>query len=276
MSTLSILPRLTLLGLILIPPKPADLPLRAAPQASVLDLSLDVQALRILYLLHVTPEQIQEMLKIAKENAQPDREREQPRVSNGYRRALADLREALIASKDDDKIEELEDRLVELSDSEEPEVDDEVRVTAAARRQVPEILRLLRPAQLANYLGSISEEVGDPQERLVAALEQVRSAKNDDWKSTCDELADDLGWLLGGLESRKSKAIRDEITALLTKTHNLSDEEFAKKRSELEKEARQVGADVAATDVLRHAIERALARLLSNPRLSVALEARLK
>ncbi len=258
-----------------IPLGPAEKPARTEPELSATDLGLEVQALRALYLLRVTPEQVQRLQQIAKDVARPDREREKARVSEGYRRALADLRNALAADADD-KVQDLEDHLSELTDKEDPELDDEVRVTRAAKRRVPEVLRIFRPNQLAGYLGSAADEIGDPQERLVAALAQVRSEKGGDWEEVRDDLADDLGWLLGGLDATRTLAVHEEVVALLNKVHAMTDEQFGKEKESLEKEARRVGADVPATDVLRHGLERALARLLSNPRLVSALQARTK
>jgi hypothetical protein len=270
-----LLPALLLVGLFLIPRKPADEPPRTEPEERALDVCLDVQALRTLYLLRINGQQVKKLQAIAKDLAAPDRDRDKPRLTDGYRRVLVNLRIAL-AADDEKKVDSLEDRLAELTDSESPELDDAVTVTAAARRRVPEALRLLRPNQLAGYFGSISDEVGDPQERLAAALENVRSDKNDDWEDVRDDLADDLGWLLGGLSANPSKAVRGAVADLLTRARNLSDEEFGKQRAELKKEARALGADIPATDVLRHAVERALAKLLSNPRLLSALQRRLK
>lgn len=262
------------LCLSLIPSKPADQPLRDEIESSVLDLSFEVQALRTLYLMRVTTEQAKAMERIARDVATPDREREKPHASEGYRRTLARLRDAL-AEDDDDKVDDREDRLSELTDTEGPELDDAVRITAAARQHVPRALHLFRPTQVAGYLGSIAEEVGDPQERLVAALEEVRPGKEADWEDTRDDLAEELGWLLGGLDAGRAKEMRGAVAALLTRAHNLSDTDFAKRRADLEKESRALGADVGPTDVLRHAVERALARLLSNPRLAEALRARI-
>ncbi len=50
--------------------------------------------------------------------------------------------------------------------------------------------------------------------------------------------------------------------------------EFKAQRDDLDKEARKVVGDVGPTDVIRHYMERALAELLSNPRLGAAVEAR--
>jgi hypothetical protein len=266
---------LAFLGLSFIPTQRGEKPLRTEPEAPVLDLCLDVQALRTLYLLRVNADQLKKLQAIAKEVAAPDRDRDKPRVSDDYRRVLVALREAL-AADNEDKVEELEDRLSELTDSEGPELDDAVRVTVVGRRRVPQALRLFGPQQLASYLGSIADEVGDPQERLVTALNDLRSEKAVDWEDTRDDLADDLGWLFGGLDSARQREIGDAVTALINKAHRQDDEAFAKKRADLEKEARAIGGDVASMVVLRHAVERALARLLSNPRLQPALDARLK
>lgn len=262
-------------ALLLIPAKPIERP-RAEPETPVHALSLEVQALRTLYLLRATPEQIKAMRKFAKETAMAEREREKPHVSDDYRRVLANLRDALVADEDDDKIEGLEERLTELTEAEVPELDDGYRVTPAARRCAREVLRQLRPNQLAGYLGAMAEEIGDPQERLLAALEQVREGKDEAWKELRDVLADDLGWLLGGLAEERAKAIKAEVVALLSNVRELTDEEFDKQRDELEKVARRIGAGVSSTDVLRHALERTAARLLSNPRLGDVLDARLR
>ena len=261
--------------LTLTPTRPPDVPLRTDLKTPVTDMSLDVQALRTLYLLRMTTDQLKKVQPIAKEIAAPDRDREKPRVSEDYRRVLVSLCDAL-AADDEDKVEQLEDRLSELTDSESPELDDAVAVTAAARRRAPEVLQILRPRQLGSYLGSIAEEVGDPQERLVAALADVRSDKNTDWEQTRDDIAEDLGWLLGGLDTARAKAVHEQVAALLNRSRRLSDDAFEKQRTALEKEARALGNGVSSLDVLRHAVERALARLLSNPRLVPALEARLR
>jgi hypothetical protein len=275
MTRLSLLAGAVYLGMLLVPVQQPETPNREAPKKPVLDIALEVQALRTLYLLRITPEQTKKLQKIAKEIGAPDRKRAKPRTSDDYRRVLADLRDAL-AADNDDKVDELEERLLEATETEEPEMDDAVGVTVAARRRVPDVLRLLRPPQLASYFGSVAEDVGDPQERLVAALEQVRNDGEDDWEQTRDDLAEELGWHLGGLDSTCEKVVRKEVIALLNKSRELSAEEFKEQRADLEKEARRVGADVLPTDVLRHAVERTLAQLLSNPRLSEALQARLK
>jgi hypothetical protein len=110
----------------------------------------------------------------------------------------------------------------------------------------------------------------------VAALADVRSDKNSDWEETRDDVAEDLGWLLGGVDPARDKAVRDQLVTLLNRARRLSDDAFEKQRAGLEKEARGIAAGVNSFEVLRHGVERAVARLLSNPRLVPALETRLR
>jgi hypothetical protein len=275
MARLCLFATVLLVGIALIPGKQGDAPPRADLEPAALNVCLEIQALRILYLLRVTPEQSQKLQELAKALAIEDREREKPRMSDEYRRVLLKLHEALLRDNED-KVEELEDRLAELTESESPELDDAVPVTPAARRRVAEALRILHPQQLATFLGSIADEIGDPQQRLVTALEEVRSDKLEDWEGVRDDLADDLGWLLGGLNVKRSKDVSDEVVALLTKARNLTDASYTKQKAKLENQARAIGADVGPTEVLQHAIDRTLARLLSNPRLDEALQGRRK
>jgi hypothetical protein len=266
---------LVVAGIAFIPAKRRETPERPDPKAPTLHLCLEIQALRTLYLLRTKPDQLQKLQEIAKRLAIKERDRAKPRASDEYRGVLASLHAAL-AADDQDEVEDLEDQLSGLTDSEEPDIDDAITITDDARKHVPEALRILTPQQIAEYLGSIAEDVGDPRQRLAAALEKVRSDKENDWEQIRDDLADDLSGLLGGLDAARSKNVHDAIVSLLNKSRKLDADAFDKQRSELKKDALAIGGDVAPTTVLAHAAERALARLLSNPRLSSALEARLK
>jgi hypothetical protein len=70
--------------------------------------------------------------------------------------------------------------------------------------------------------------------------------------------------------------VSDQVVQLLIQARALKDDEFKRERRDLEKSARQIVGEVGPMQILRHAVERALAELLSNPRLPTALEARLK
>ena len=84
------------------------------------------------------------------------------------------------------------------------------------------------------------------------------------------------GWVLAGTDADRAGRVADQAVALLSKARSLTDQEFKAQRDELEKAAREVASQATPDEVLRHVAERALAQLLSNPRLESALKARLK
>jgi hypothetical protein len=275
MMRVSLLSALLLITILFTPERPRDAKPRSDPKEPILDLCLEVQAARTLYLLRAKPDQLRKLQEIARAVETPDRERAKSRASDEYRSVLGNLRVAL-AADDQDEVEDLEDRLNGLTESEEPELDDVVPITDAARKRVPEALRIFNPRQIAEFLASIAEEIGDPQERLVAALEKVRSDREDDWEQLRDDLADDLSGLMAGLDAARSKSVRSAIVSLLNKIRALDADAFDKQKAELTKAAREIAGATPPTQVLTHAIERDIAHLLSNPRLSAALELRLK
>jgi hypothetical protein len=248
--------------------KEAELPLP--------ELSLEVKALRTLYDLRLTTEQMKALAKLAKETAQPAVKRNPGMASDEYRKALTELRDALVDASDDDKIGDLEDAYAMLEEKEHPDMNDTVDLTAAARKRGPEVFKKMRPSQLASYLGYLADDVVDPQEVLVATMKEVRGIKDDDWKDRRDDLAEELGFLLGGLDEKKAKEFSDAVVELVNKAKKLSDDDFKAKQADLEKEAEKLVGGVSPDRVLRNQVERTLAELLSNPRLAAALAARLK
>ena len=244
-------------------------------EAPLHEVSQEVQALRTLRQLKFTPEQMKALEKLARETAQPARTHAKPKASAEYAQTLADLREAL-ASDDADRADDLDEKLDQLTESEKPEVDDGVELTAAARKSVPEVLRALKPAQLAAFFGDNADEVIDPQERLLATLDAVRALKGNAWKEKRDEVAEEVARALAGVDADRAERVHDQVVALLSKAHSLTDDEFNTRRTNLDKTARQIAGNVGPVEVLQHQAEYALAELLSNPRLAVVLKELLK
>jgi hypothetical protein len=216
------------------------------------------------------------LAKVAKETAEPDRMRNPGKASDEYKKALTALRDALADGNDDDKIGELEDAFADLEEKESPTLGDAVEVTTAARKHAPEAFKKMRPSQLASYLGFLADDLVDPHDELIATMKEVRDIKNEEWKDKRDDLADDLAWLLGGVDEKKAKRFNEAVVALVNKAKDLSDDEYKDKQADLEKEAEKLTGEVGPERVLRNRVEHTLAELLSNPRLGAALDARLK
>jgi hypothetical protein len=252
------------------PKKDKDAP--PAPE----EVSMEVQALRVLYAMQTTPEQMKGLAKLAKGTAQPSRERTKAKVSKAFLQTLTELRGYLVEANDEDEIDALVDKLGQLQESDKPELDDGVEITAAARKQAPAALRLFKAQQVATYLGNVADDVPDPLGDLLDALEKMRGLDRDTWKVRRDELAEEIGWAVAGLDEEKADKINDQVTMLLSKVRGLSAEQFKTQRAELEKAAQAIIGELGPTDVLRHFLERQMAELLSNPCLQAALKARLK
>ncbi len=255
----------------------AEKPTESRPeQTSASNLQLEVQALQTLYHLRFTIEQMQFLARLAPQTAQRDHPRKPGEVSEDYRQLLDDLRNALLDANDDEGIDNLEEKLDELTETEKPTLDNDIELTAAARRHAPEVLRKLKPSQLAYYFGYVEDEVADPRERLYESIEKVRGLKDKEWEEKRDEIAEEVGWLVAGVDADRSGRIRARAAALLSQARGLSAAEFKKQQGELEKTADRIVGDVSSVAVLEHTVEHALAELLSNPRLTAALAARLR
>jgi hypothetical protein len=125
---------------------------------SVSDLSLEVEALRTLYYIKATPEQMKMLQKLSGETVQKARERK-GKASKEYQQALQELQDALVTAVEGDATDKLDEKLDKLQESENPDLDDDVEITAAARKHMPEILKSLQPGQIDSYNDYLSDEV---------------------------------------------------------------------------------------------------------------------
>ena len=244
-------------------------------ETAPVELALEINVLRTLYYLKATPEQAQAIQQLAKETAGPDKKRERGKVSKEYHQLLVDVRDAL-AQDDEERVEELEDQLEELTIAEAPELDEAVELTEAARKHAPKLLEQFRAHQVAGFLGTYADQIDDPREKLQDALGKVRGWQLAEWKEKRDALGETISILVGGVDRAKADKARDAAIDLLAKVRTMKETEYDEKRAELEREAGRIAGKLGPTDVLRHFVEHALAEMLSNPRLSAALEARLK
>jgi len=244
-------------------------------ETAPVELALEINVLRTLYYLKATPEQVQAIQKLAKETAGADKKRERGKVSKEYHQLLVDVRDAL-AQDDEERVEELEDQLEELTIAEAPELDEAVDLTEAARKHAPKLLKQFRAHQVAGFLGMHADQIDDPLEKLQDALGKVRGWQLAEWKEKRDALGETIGLLVGGVDRAKAEKARDAAIDLLAKVRTMKEAEYDEKRAELEREADRIAGKLGPTDVLRHFVEHELAEMLSNPRLSAAVEARLK
>ncbi len=248
---------------------------KSGPPTTLKQLSLEVSALQMLHHLSATPAQLQQFRKLAKETGPKESDDKPGKGSDKIRTAMTEVRQALLENKDPEHIDKLMEKLDALREEEKPDLEDDVDLTEAARRRAPEALRLLGAPQVAVYLSGLIGEVGDPQSRLVEALDQVRTLSADQWKEFRANFGDEIGRLVAGVDVDKAEKVSDEVVQLLIVARSLKDAEFKTQRPDLEKSAWKIVGEIGPFQVLQNVMENVMATLLSNPRLSAAIDARL-
>ncbi len=253
----------------------ADEPKKAGP-LSVNELSMEVAVLQALHQFDFTKSQLETLRKLARETSQEMGARQAARASNDFRTTLAGLRDALVKADDEAQINQLQEHLDDLRDSENPELDDALEITDGARGRAPEVVKLLNARQVTSYLAGFGDQMPDPIERFLEAIGKVRGLNEKEWKRAREEVSDDVSRLTAGLDDEKAGRVSDQVVQLLIQVRALKEDEFKARRAELEKTARDICGNIGAFDVLRHVVEQAMAELLSNHRLAAAIDARRK
>ena len=130
---------------------------------------------------------------------------------------MREFQSALLDGKDTDQIDNLRNQLSDLTDDEKVHLDDEVTATAAARAKAPDVLREFTASQIAAFLASHADEVGDPVEMMFRAVEELRDQHADandpdaekisaeDEAKLIQSTADDVADSVAGMNEEKSK-----------------------------------------------------------------------
>jgi hypothetical protein len=250
----------------------------AAPPTDVNALSMEVAVLRTLYLIKAAPHHLERIKRDCKDCAMKPRKREAADVTPEYKKALIDLRTALIAA-DDDKVNELSDRLEELAADDEPDVDDAVEITDESRKVAPKLLNAFDANLIVGYLASYGKDFPVPFRMMNKAMRTDGKGKKpsaEQWKEMRTAIANDVAWSVAGLDLKEQDKVRDDALKLLDKAYALSNEELAKQGPELRSGISKITGKAGTLDVIKHVIEQDLAEMISNPRLLPAVEARLQ
>jgi len=256
------------------------------PPADVNDLSMEVAALRTLYLLKAAADQTDHPGTYAgiksslKDCAQKPRQRQVAKVSKNYRQVLAELRAAFIVNQAS-RINELSEQLDELTKDEQPELDDAVEITDQARKNAPRLLNWFDANRIAGYIAAYGKDFPDPWVLMYKATRldgKGTKPTPEQWKETRAFVIREVGWQVGGLDLNRQQKVGEEVADLLDRAYALSEEELKRQgkaggglRGELAKICKPAASP---TDVIKHVLEQDVAEILSNPRLLPAMEAR--
>lgn len=251
---------------------------KTTPTATTEDprrLAQEVAALQTLYYIQLSPKQLLATARLCKDTATAQGPPTQIKVSAKFRKALTDLRTALITDQDE-RVSDLNSKLDKLFDDENVEIDDRMPINDAARRKAPELAKLLYPSQVAFLIADIDNDSLDPFDRIVDTVEAGRKLPAAAWQKVRDDVAEEIAWLIAGSNISEARTAHKKVAALLDRQRKLSPAAFEANLDALEQESDTLLAHLNPFDVLRHAVERELAELLSNPQLPAALQARLQ
>jgi hypothetical protein len=261
------------------------------PPDDLNDLSMEVAALRTMYLLKASPDQapdlpdrnqfngIAHLAKNPKPTAEPPRDRNEAKASKNFRKVLADLRAAFIVNHER-RIRELSDQLEEVTKDEQPELDDGIEITEAARNNVHRLLLYFDANRTVPYLAAYGKEFPDPFMLILRSIgADPKSSKPsvDDWPQVREFVIKEVSWQVGGLNPKKQEQIRAQVAEFLDMAGKLSDAELKKGGRPGGKLKGPIGKIVNVadcTDIIRNVLQQDLAELLSNPRLLPAWNAR--
>jgi hypothetical protein len=241
----------------------------------LVSLKLEVDALEKLYHLELNAKQLKSLLTLAEKTAGKAQASQEVQAGEEYRKTLQSLHDALVA-QEEESIREMNDKLDELQEKETVSIDDSFEMTDGAMTAAPQAFRLLSAAQIVAYLGSLSDEIPDPAERILSALEEGAELGGDEWKELRDQTAEELSWLVSGFRTDSATRVKKSVTDWLDRNHRFQGAELTKQWPTLEKSAHQLVGNVSSLVVLQHYMERELAELLSNPRTAAALQLSIK
>lgn len=256
-------------------PVKAKNPVKGKAAEELVLLKLEVDALEKLYHLELNARQLPLLLALAEKTAAKPPAVQEAQAGEEYRSVLKSLHGALLAQQEE-QIRELSEKLDELHEKETISIEDAIDMTDAAMAAAPQAFRLLSAAQIVAYLSALDDEVPDPAERILSALEEGAESKDDEWKQLRDETAEEVSWLAAGFKMESAARVKNSVISFLDRNHRFKGEELTKQWPTLEKDAHQLVRNVTSLTVLQHYMERELAELLSNPRAATAIRSSIK
>jgi hypothetical protein len=250
---------------------------KPAPQSiSVTDLSLEVSSLQALSNLQLDKDQLEKVLSWSVTTGNTVQSRKEAKVSKEYRNKLVELCSALKAAVDTDQIAKLKDELDKLQEKENPTLDDQVLITSSARDRVAEAYRLLKPSQMASYVGQIADSIEDPVDTLLAAVQEARSMDDAEWKELRDFYAKEIYLVVAGPQNAEANPVPEQIADFLDRGRRIAKADLEKQSDGLKAAATKIIGPVSAEVVLRNRVQLDVAKLLSNPRTPQACRALIK
>jgi len=111
----------------------------------------------------------------------------------------------------------------------------------------------------------LEDDFPDPVQLVLDGLEEGRKLKDEEWQKARNRVADEVGWLVCGLEGEKSSKLSEQVSAYLDQRH-AGEAKGGNREAEIRKLIGKPGPVVLLKNVMEHT----LAELLSNPQVERA------
>jgi hypothetical protein len=190
------------------------------PPADINDLSLEVAALRTLYLLYSWPDHTNGSWKYhtngpwyyiqqyaQKSPPEKPKSMKPAVVSDKYKKVLTELRAAYIAGQDD-RIIDLTEQLDELAEDEDVDIVDSVEQTPNGRKNALLMTPRLTPECVVNYLNSYGKEFPSPY-NMIGKVIIEREPGQKISAETREFVVKEVGWALAGFH-KDAKDTKDK------------------------------------------------------------------
>jgi hypothetical protein len=208
-------------------PKIAILP----PPEDVNDLSMEVAALRTLYLLKAGSDQNPEhnaydgiKLYIKECAPNPPKKRRAVEVNKNYQKLLIELRAAFIVNNED-RISELSDQLDELTTNDPQDLDDAIEITEKSRVHGPNVLKgYFEPNCIASYVAAYGKDFPDPRYLMLKNTRDTAGKwpAKPVWDVTRQFIMDEVSWAYAGVNVKQQQVIADKVAKVLDRAYGMS------------------------------------------------------
>jgi hypothetical protein len=235
----------------------------------------DIHLLNVIRELRLTNEQMDSLLKAAKELAAERQNLAGKRNSPEARKLLLQIKQALVEGKNEDELGPLFEQLeMLLQNGGEAHGEPEMKMRQAAQVKAKEAVNLLTPQQIVRLVGHEGE--GDLTAQFTEALNEAR--RNPQARAeVLQGFPIRFARLVVRGDAKKEESVAKQVRDLMAEALKLTNAEFNQKLSDFQKQVRQIvqGAGGSPFALLQAQVEDRMADILMNPRLAKVLEEKL-
>src|SRR6201999_3366207 len=144
-----------------------------------------------------------------------------PKAGADYRTALIALCDSL-AADDDEKIVDAREKVDALRDEQNVQPLPDLELTSAARQHAGEVVDMMTPSQLAQYIAEYADDIPDAIPTMLDARDAARVKPDSEYKSLRAEALAQTTLLVAGINPTGATSRKDQRGQWLHRAHSLS------------------------------------------------------